>query len=194
MPQTSGTPSPGTSTPPGAASTAVRRIREGRHAVDAPRCGPLAAGGCVRGNRGDQGPGGTVRVALWRADAGDRTHREELRAAAWRACSLWAPVVAERLAGAALESGLDLEGGFVLSEALSDQSKPRDALEAWRAVEELTQAVTQGDLSPTYVLGLGVGNGHPSPWAGPRSANASRPDRPSASASSCSASWPSRGP
>ena len=88
------------------------------------------------GTAGITDPAARFRVALWRADAGDRTHPAELRAAAWRARSL--------------------EAGYVLSEALTDQSKPRDALEAWRAVEELTQAVTQGDLSPTYVLGLGV--------------------------------------
>lgn len=82
-------------------------------------------------------PAGRFRVALWRADAGDRSHVDELRAAAWRARSLWAPAVAERLARAALESGPDLEAGYVLGEALSDQSKPGDALDAWRAVEDL---------------------------------------------------------
>ena len=77
------------------------------------------------------------RIALWRVDAGDKRHPEQLRAAARRAWSLWAAPVAERLARAALETSPDIEAGFLLGHALSDQGRPAEALEVWRSVEDL---------------------------------------------------------
>lgn len=82
-------------------------------------------------------PAELLRVALWRADAGDRSRPDQLRAAARRAWGLWASRVAERLARAALEAGPDLEAGYVLGEALSDQNRPREALDAWRAAADM---------------------------------------------------------
>src|SRR4029079_13414942 len=49
------------------------------------------------------------RVALWRVDAGDRTHPEQFRAAARRALQFWEPAVSERLARAALDAGPEIE-------------------------------------------------------------------------------------
>ena len=70
------------------------------------------------------------RIALWRVDAGDRTHPEQFRAAARRAMSLWEPVVAERLARAALDAGPEIEAAYILGEALSDQNRASEALAA----------------------------------------------------------------
>jgi DNA-binding CsgD family transcriptional regulator len=77
------------------------------------------------------------RVALWRADAGDRTRPVELRAAAERAWLLWESVVAERLARAALDAGPDLEAVYILGSALSRQGRSQEALDAWRSVPDL---------------------------------------------------------
>ena len=82
-------------------------------------------------------PADAFRAALWRVDAGDRSRPEQLCAAARRAWALWSAPVAERLARAALESGPELEAGYLLGEALSDQARPEEALQAWRAVEDL---------------------------------------------------------
>jgi DNA-binding CsgD family transcriptional regulator len=82
------------------------------------------------GNPADQ-----FRVVLWRADSGDRSRPDQLRAAARRAWALWAAPVAERLARAALESGPDLEAGYLLAEAISDQGRSQEALEVWEALE-----------------------------------------------------------
>ena len=70
------------------------------------------------------------RVALWRIDAGDRAHPDQFRAAARRAMSLWEPVVAERLARAALDAGPEIEAAYILGEALSDQNRASEALAA----------------------------------------------------------------
>ncbi len=82
-------------------------------------------------------PGDTFRCAVWRADVGDRTRPGELTAAARRAWALWDAVLSERLARAALESGPDLEAGYVLGQALSRQGHPEEALAAFETASEL---------------------------------------------------------
>ncbi|MGQ0805902.1 MAG: LuxR C-terminal-related transcriptional regulator [Actinomycetota bacterium] len=84
-----------------------------------------------------RGPSDVLRIGLWRADAGDNEHPEQLCAAARRAWVLGDAGAAERLARAALESAPELEAGYLLGEALSDQGRAREALEAWSAVEDL---------------------------------------------------------
>lgn len=82
-------------------------------------------------------PADQFRIVLWRADAGELRRPDELRAAARRAWTLWAAPVAERLARAALEFGPDLEAGYLLGEALSDQGQVDEALAVWEAIEDL---------------------------------------------------------
>ena len=45
----------------------------------------------------------------------------------------WEPVVAERLARAALDTGPEIEAAFLLGESLSEQNRSREAVEALRA-------------------------------------------------------------
>src|SRR5919106_478907 len=52
-------------------------------------------------------------------------------------CCGGAAPVAERLARAALEFGPDLEAGYLLGEALSDQGQVDEALAVWEAIEDL---------------------------------------------------------
>ena len=54
-----------------------------------------------------------------------------------RALRLWEPVVAERLARAALEAGPEIEAAYVLGAALSDQNRAEDALDAFREARKL---------------------------------------------------------
>ena len=77
------------------------------------------------------------RIALWRIEAGDRTRPEQMRTAARRALRLWEPIVAERLARAALEAGPEIEAAYVLGAALSDQNRAEDALDAFREARML---------------------------------------------------------
>ena len=77
------------------------------------------------------------RVALWRVDAGDRTHPEQFRAAARRVLQFWEPAVAERLARAALDAGPEIEAAYVLGEALSDQNRTEEALDVLRTARDL---------------------------------------------------------
>jgi DNA-binding CsgD family transcriptional regulator len=77
------------------------------------------------------------RIALWRVDAGDPTRPEKIRAAAGRALRLWEPVIAERLARAALDAGPEMEATYVLGAALSDQNRADEALVAFRAARSL---------------------------------------------------------
>jgi DNA-binding CsgD family transcriptional regulator len=86
---------------------------------------------------GDGSPAELFRIALWRVDAGDRSHPEQFRAAARRAMESWEPVVAERLARAALDSGPEIEASYVLGEALSEQNRGLEALEVLRAARQL---------------------------------------------------------
>ena len=78
-------------------------------------------------------PAELFRVALWRVDAGDRSHPQQLRAAARRAMESWEPVVAERLARAALESGPEIEAAYILGESLSEQNRALEAVDALRS-------------------------------------------------------------
>lgn len=77
------------------------------------------------------------RTALWRTDAGDHSHPDQLRAAARRALALWSSPVAERLARAALESGLEPEAAHLLAEALADQGRSDEALQMWETIDAL---------------------------------------------------------
>ena len=86
----------------------------------------------------DGSPSDHFRVALWRVDAGDRTRPEQTRVAAARALRLWEPVVAERLARAALDSGAEMEAAYLLGAALSDQNRSDEALDAFRAARSMT--------------------------------------------------------
>ena len=54
-----------------------------------------------------------------------------------RALRLWEPVVAERLARAALDAGAEMEATYVLGAALSDQSRPDEALAAFRSARSM---------------------------------------------------------
>jgi DNA-binding CsgD family transcriptional regulator/tetratricopeptide (TPR) repeat protein len=82
-------------------------------------------------------PAEQFRAVLWRADSGDHSRPDQLRSAARRAWALWAAPVAERLARAALDSGPELEAGYLLGEAIADQARPADAVAVWESVEHL---------------------------------------------------------
>jgi DNA-binding CsgD family transcriptional regulator/tetratricopeptide (TPR) repeat protein len=86
---------------------------------------------------GDGSPNDEFRVVLWRADAGDHSQPDRLRAAARRAWTLWSPDVAERLARAALASGPDLEAAHLLGEALSDLGRTPEAIDVWEQAQDL---------------------------------------------------------
>ena len=99
------------------------------------------------------GPGGAAdlfRTALWRAEAGDHGHPDNLRAAARRALALWASPVAERLARGALAAGLEPEAGHLLAESLADQGRADEALAMWEAIEDFECADT---LRATIAVG-----------------------------------------
>ncbi len=49
----------------------------------------------------------------------------------------WEPIVAERLARAALDAGPEMEASYILGEALSEQNRSPEALEALRAARQL---------------------------------------------------------
>ncbi|MET1001607.1 MAG: AAA family ATPase [Acidimicrobiia bacterium] len=85
----------------------------------------------------DGSPAEQFRIALWRVDAGDRTRPEQTRAAAMRALRLWEPVIGERLARAALESGPEMEAAYLLGGSLSDQNRSEEALDAFRFARTL---------------------------------------------------------
>ena len=82
-------------------------------------------------------PQDNMRVALWRAESGERSHAAQLVSAARYAWAVGAATVAELLARAALEGGSHQEGGYLLGEALTDQGRTDEALHAWAAVEHL---------------------------------------------------------
>jgi len=85
----------------------------------------------------DGSPAELFRVALWRVDAGDRGHPRQFGAAARRAMESWEPVVAERLARAALETGPEIEAAYLLGESLSEQNRSQEAAEALRSARSL---------------------------------------------------------
>ena len=72
----------------------------------------------------DGTPADQFRVALWRLEAGDRSRPEQNRAAAARALRLWEPVVAERLARAALDAGPG-HGSDVRARRRAERPEPR---------------------------------------------------------------------
>ena len=85
----------------------------------------------------DGSPAELFRIALWRVEAGDRSHPAQFRDAARRAMESWDPTVAERLARAALDAGPEMEASYILGEALSEQNRSPEALEALRAARQL---------------------------------------------------------
>jgi DNA-binding CsgD family transcriptional regulator len=85
----------------------------------------------------DPTPAESFRAAVWRADAGDHSRPEQLRMAAQRSWAMWDGPLAERLARAALESGPDLEAGYLLGAALSRLGRAEEALVALTAVRDL---------------------------------------------------------
>ncbi len=102
-----------------------------------------------------------MRVALWRADAGDHRRPDQLIVAARRAWALWAAPATERLARAALDAGPELEAGYLLGEALSAQGLASEALEVWTSVERLdgTDAVRAAlAVSHSALLNYRFGN------------------------------------
>ncbi|MGH8977329.1 MAG: AAA family ATPase, partial [Acidimicrobiia bacterium] len=85
----------------------------------------------------DGSPSDHMRIALWRVDAGDQARPDQMRDAAGRALRLWEPVVAERLARAALDAEPDMLAAYLLGAALSDQNRADESLDAFRTARSL---------------------------------------------------------
>jgi DNA-binding NarL/FixJ family response regulator len=79
----------------------------------------------------------TLRVAMWRAESGDGSDPKVLVDGARRAWGVGEVGLAERLARLALAAGPDFEAGRLLGEALADEGRFEEAVETWRAVEDL---------------------------------------------------------
>lgn len=104
-----------------------------RAAMTARRAGEVQLAVADALGRSATSPSDRLRVVLLEVEAGARPAVDDLRRAARQAWVLWAAPVAERLARVALEDGPDLEAGYLLGEALSDQGRSEEALDAWAA-------------------------------------------------------------
>jgi len=101
-----------------------------------------------------------LRVATWRADAGDRSDPRVLVLGARRAWGMGEADLAERLARAALDAAPDFEAGYLLGEALADRGHFEEAVAVWRSVEHLPatdeqRAAFAAGLAGILLWGLG---------------------------------------
>jgi DNA-binding CsgD family transcriptional regulator/tetratricopeptide (TPR) repeat protein len=95
-----------------------------------------------------------LRIATWRAEAGDQSDPQVLIEGARRAWAVGEVELAERLARLALDPGPDFEASYLLGEALADQGRFEEAVEVWRAVEDLPASDNQRATFAASLAGI----------------------------------------
>jgi len=93
----------------------------------------------------------SLRIATWRAEIGDPSDPHVMIEGARRAWAVGEVGLAERLSRLALDAGPDFDASYLLGEALADQGRFEEAVDTWRAAEDLPASDPQ---RATFAAGL----------------------------------------